>query len=79
MMQPYLEYYNSNEQTKKNEFSQMINMNDYSIQIEPQSSICLPLQSQKKKNKSINFDNKRSALVHTSESSETRFQDFQGD
>ena len=31
MMLPYLEYYNSNEQTKKNEFSQMINMNDHSI------------------------------------------------
>ena len=37
------------------------------------------MQSKKNKKKSIHFDNKRSASVHTSASSETRFQDFQGD
>jgi hypothetical protein len=34
---------------------------------------------QSKKKKSIHLENKRSASVHTSASSETRFQDFQGD
>ena len=29
MMQPYLEYYNSNEQNKINDFSQIISFNDH--------------------------------------------------
>jgi hypothetical protein len=37
------------------------------------------MQSKKNKKKSIYFDNKRSASVHTSASSETKFQDFKGD
>jgi hypothetical protein len=34
---------------------------------------------QSKKKKSLHLENKRSASVHTSASSETRFKDFQGD